>query len=308
MYVAAPLSKRQKLARELRALWGTLAVICALGAGVAYGATWYTQGELEREATRDARKLANDVLQPMLIPSDAASPIRGERYAQLLAYVEERVLAGPINRVRLWRPDGTIVFADDPAFVGRRDPGMRDDIHAVIAGTSESVVRGDRFRTLTLVRLGEPPVLVAVELDRSHSGIVERARDRWYPWAIRAGVAAGVCVALYIVTVIAFGVFGALKGHVRPAARKEKEPAQPGRKTPQVRAVAKAKDADLPAYMIPGFQEQVQARQRAEDSLEALERERNDLRERVRRLEADLEEARRGLPEKERSAPALRRS
>jgi hypothetical protein len=306
MYAAAPLSKRQKLGRELRALWGTLATIFVLGAGVAYGATWYTQGELEREATRDARKLAIDVLQPMLIPSDAASPIRGERYEQLLGYVEERVLAGPINRVRLWRPDGTIVFADDPAFVGRRDPGMRDDIHAVIAGTSESVVRGDRFRTLTLVRLGEPPVLLAVELDRSHSGIVERARDRWYPWAIRAGVAAGVCVALYIVTVIGFAVFGRLKGRVRPAPRKE--PAQPGRKTPQAHAAAKAKDADLPAYMIPGFQEQVQARQRAEDSLEALERERNDLRERVRRLEAELEEARRGLPEKERSAPALRRS
>jgi hypothetical protein len=306
MYVAAPLSKRQKLGRELRALWGTLAAVFVLGAGVAYGATWYTQGGLETEATRDARRLAIDVLQPMLVPSDAASPIRGERYEQLLGYVDERVLAGPINRVRLWRPDGTIVFADDPSFVGRRDPGMRDDIHAVIAGTSESVVQGDRFRTLTLVRLGEPPVLVAVELSRSHSAIVERARDRWYPWAIRAGVAAGVCVVLYIVTVIGFGLFGALKGRVRPVGRKE--PAQPGRKTLQGHAAAKAKEADVPAYMMPGFQEQVQARQRAEDSLETLERERNDLRERVRRLESELEEAKRGLPEKERSAPAIRRN
>jgi hypothetical protein len=306
MYVAAPLSKRQKLGRELRALWGTLAAIFVLGAGVAYGATWYTQGELEREATKDARKLSIDVLQPMLVPSDAASPIRGERYEQLLGYVDERVMAGPINRVRLWRPDGTIVFADDPTLVGRRDPGMRDDIHAVIAGTSESVVQGDRFRTLTLVRLGEPPVLVAVELGRSHAAIVERARDRWYPWAIRAGVAAGVCVALYIGTVIAFGLFGALKDRVKPKTRKE--PAQPGRKRVQGHAAAKAKEADVPAYMMPGFQEQVQARQRAEDSLEALERERNDLRERVRRLESELEEAKRGLPEKERSAPAMRRS
>jgi hypothetical protein len=306
VYDAAPLSKRQKLGRELRALWGTLAAIFVLGAGVAYGATWYTQGELETEATRDARKLSIEVLRPMLVPSDAASPIRGERYEQLLRYVDERVMAGPINRVRLWRPDGTIVFADDPTLVGRRDPGMRDDIHAVIAGTSESVVQGDRFRTLTLLRLGEPPVLVAVELDRSHSAIVERARDRWYPWAIRAGVAAGVCIALYIVTVIAFGLFGALKGRVKPKTRKE--PAQPGRKTVQRVRGAKAKEADVPPYMMPGFQEQVQARQRAEDSLEALERERNDLRERVRRLESELEEAKRGRPEKERSAPAMRRS
>ncbi|MGH2589782.1 MAG: hypothetical protein ACRDGW_03175 [Actinomycetota bacterium] len=306
MYAAAPLSKRQKLSRELRALWGTLAAIFVLGAGVAYGATWYTQGELEREATKDARKLSIEVLRPMLVPSDAASPIRGERYEQLLGFVDERVMAGPINRVRLWRPDGTIVFADDPTVVGRRDPGMRDDIHAVIAGTSESVVQGDRFRTLTLVRLGEPPVLVAVELARSHSAIVERARDRWYPWAIRAGVAAGVCVVLYIVTVIAFGLFGALKGRVKPTTHKE--PAQPGRKTVQGHAAAKAKEADLPPYMMPGFQEQVLARQRAEDSLEALERERNDLRQRVRRLESELEEAKRGLPEKERSAPAMRRN
>jgi hypothetical protein len=305
MYAAAPLSRRQKLGRELRALWGTLAAVFVLGAGVAYGATWYTQGELEREATKDARKLAIDVVQPMLVPSDAVNPIRGERYEQLLRYVEERVLAGPVNRVRLWRPDGTIVFADDPASVGDRDPGMRDDIHAVIAGTSESVVQGDRFRTLTLLRLGEPPVLVAVELDRSHSAIVERARDRWYPWAIRAGVAAGVCVALYIVTVIAFGLFGALKGRARPT--RPKEPARQARKTLQRHAAAKAQEADVPAYMLPGFQEQVQARQRAEESLEAIERERNELRERVRRLESELEEARRGLPEKERSAPATRR-
>lgn len=305
MYVAAPLSKRERRARELRALWGTLVAIFILGAGVAYGATWYTQGELEREATRDARKLAIEVLQPMLVPSDAASPIRGERYEQLLGHVEERVLAGPINRVQFWRPDGTILFADDPAFVGRREPGMRDDIHAVIAGTSESVVQGDRFRTLTLLRLGEPPVLMAVELDRSHSAIVEQARDRWYPWAIRAGVAAGVCVALYVATVIGFGLFGAMKGR-SPKPRTESK--RDGHKKTQARAGGKAQDADLPAYMLPGFQEQVQGRQRAEDSLEMVEKERNDLRERVRRLEAELEEAKRGLPERESSAPAMRRS
>ena len=51
------MSDPRQRGKDLRALWATLAVICLLGAGVAYGVTRYRLYELEQQATRDARKV-----------------------------------------------------------------------------------------------------------------------------------------------------------------------------------------------------------------------------------------------------------
>jgi hypothetical protein len=296
----APVSGVKRLGSKLRSLWAMLVMILLLVAGVALGATRYIQSDLERDATRDARKVVTDVIGPMLVPADAASPIRGPRYEALLAAVEEHVLAGPINRVRLWRADGTILFADDPDLVGQRDPEMRDEIHAAVAGTAESWVAGARFRTLTSVRVGDPPVVLAVELDRSHPAIVEQSRERWYPWAIRAGVGAGISLGLYVATVLVFALLDAL---VRRRAARRRDPARNGH-SGRGRASTQEPDESLPIYMQPGFQEEVQARHRTQEALAAAERERRDLRDRARQLEAELEEAKRRLEEPEPSRPA----
>lgn len=272
--------------RELRAWWATLAAICFLGAGIAYGVTRYTQGELERDATHDAKKLAVEALQPLLVPADAGGPVRGARYDELLASVREHVLAGPINGVRLWRPDGTILFADAPDLVGSRDPNMRDEILAVTGGTSESVVSGDRFRTFTTVRVGDPATLLAAELDRSHGAIVAKARDRWYPWVTRGLVAGGVFVALYVATIVLFALWTAFE---RGAAdRRRRRAARPPRSSRASRSSATPEDDDLPAYMRPGFQEEVQSRRHLEEELEVVRRDRDALRQRVQHLESEL--------------------
>jgi hypothetical protein len=313
----APEPAHKRRGRELRGLFGTLVVIFLLGMGVAYGATWYQRGQLEEEATRDARKLAVRVIQPMLLPSDAAAPIRGERYDQLLSLVEERVLAGPINHVRLWRADGTVLFADDASAGGKREPAMRDDIHAVTAGTSSSAVKGERYRILTSVRIGDPPRFLVVELNQPHASIVQRANKQWRPWMVRAGVGAGISAALYVATVIGFSLYGAVakpgqrskskdvkKKEAKPkAAKKEAAPAADGRRAAVPNG--KAQPPELPPYMQPGYQEEVNARRRAEEALQTVERQRDELLERVRRLEAELEQARGGPTE--RPAPAARR-
>lgn len=298
-HVASP--PRPKPGSALRALWATLAGILLLLGGVAYAANLYFESELERGATRDARKLTIDVIQPLLSPADASAPIRGARYDQILASLEENVLAGPINRVRLWRADGTILFADDPSLVGSREAGMRDDIHAVTAGTSQSQVQGDRFRTLTSIRVGEPAILLAVELGRSHAALVEPASERWQPWVIRAGVAAGVCVALYVATALFFGVFAAMKRRPKTAKAKSRDSDRSGRKAPKDAAPG---DAELPPYMQAGFQDEFQSRKLAEEALAAAERQRDALVERVRVLELELEAARNKANGQE-SRPAL---
>ena len=274
---------RRHRGRQLRDFFITLALILLVGAGAAYGVTRYLQSDLESDATRDARKLSVDVLQPLLVPADAQGPVQGARYDELLAAVDERVLAGPINGVLLLAQDGTVLFADQRALVGDHEPSLRDDIHAVIAGTSQSSVDGDRFRTLTALEIGSPPTVVAAELVRSHPAIVDESRELWYPWVGRAITAAIVCFGLALVTAIVFSVIGVLG---RRSARQRSAAAAPPlrrRKRDQV------PDENAPAYMHPSFKEEVAARRQVEDELRAIQHERDAFAERVQRLEAELD-------------------
>lgn len=274
---------RRHRGRQLRDVFITLALIFLLGAGAAYGATRYLQSGLESDATRDARKLSVDVLQPLLVPADAQGLVQGARYDELLSAVEERVLAGPINGVLLLAQDGTVLFADQPSLVGDHEPALRDDIHAVIAGTSQSSVDGDRFRTLTALEIGSPPTLVAAELVRSHPAIVEESREVWYPWVGRAITAAIVCFGLALVTAIVFATIGVLG---RRSARQRSTV-----ESPRLRRKKAGADADenAPAYLHPSFKDEVAARRQVEDELRAIHHERDALAARVQRLEAELD-------------------
>jgi hypothetical protein len=152
---------------------------------------------------------------------------------------------------------------------------------------------------LTSVEVGQPPAVVAVELDRSHTAIVGQARERWYPWVGRGVTAAVVCAVLAIAMAIFAGLFSTLQ---RRAARRTDSAPQAGAPTQRAAAVKRSSapaDSNLPAYMRPGFQDEVEARREAETALEAAEKERVQLLERLRRTEAELEEARRQLAERE---------
>ena len=269
--------------QQLRGVFLTLTVIFLVAAGAAYGVTWYQQTELEADATRDARRLSLDVLQPLLVGADAQGPVRGDRYDELLRAVEKRVLSGPINGVLLLTQDGTVLFADQPALVGDQQPGLRDDIHALISGASQSSVDDNRFRTLTVLEIGSPPTLVAAELVRSHTAIVEEARQQWYPWVWRAIPAAIVSFGLALVTAIVFFVIGALR---RRAARQRSVVVTPPVRKKKAERVA---NENLPAYMQPTFKDEVAARRRAEEELNAVQHERDALASRVQRLEAELD-------------------
>ena len=269
--------------QQLRGLFLWFAVIFLAVAGAAYGVTWYQQTELEADATRDARRLSLDVLQPLLVSADAQGPVRGARYDELLDAVEKRVLAGPINGVLLLAQDATVLFADQAALVGDEEPALRDDIHALISGASQSSVDDGRFRTLTVLEIGSPPTLVAAELVRSHTAIVEESREQWYPWVWRAIPAAIVSFGLALVTAIVFFAIGALR---RRSARQRSAVAAPPVRRKKAERVA---NENLPAYMQPTFKDEVAARRRAEEELNTVQHERDALASRIQRLEAELD-------------------
>jgi len=209
--------------------------------------------------------------------------VRGPRYDALLDAVEKRVLAGPINGVLLLAQDGTVLFADQPALVGDEQPALRDDIHALISGASQSSVDDGRFRTLTVLEIGTPPTLVAAELVRSHTAIVEESREQWYPWVWRAIPAAIVSFGLALVTAIVFFAIGALRR--RSARQRSAVAAAPVRRKKAERVA----NENLPAYTQPTFKDEVAARRRAEEELNTVQHERDALATRVQHLEAELD-------------------
>ena len=271
--------------RDLRALWASLAVICLLGAGVAYGVTRYRLMDLEQQAGRDARKLAVDVIEPALTAGDVSAPIRGERLAEVRSAIEADLLAGPINAVRIWSGDGTIVFADDPKVIGERDPTIRDEIHTPTTGTNvHGFTTGQRFHSLVVMRVGEPPTLMAAELVRPHAALVAKAEDPWYPWVARAIRLAIAFAVLYVVTWVGFGVFGIMRrAHRKAEATRERPPVR--------RRRSAAADEDLPAYMQPGFQAEVETRRRVEQELSSTAAERDELAGRLHEAERELQQS-----------------
>jgi hypothetical protein len=232
---------------------------------VAYGVTWYRQ-EAERRATRDARRLVVDTLSRL--PADLSRS--GDRYGAGAG--RDHCSAGRW-RGRHRQDDGTILFADDPTRVGQ-DPEMRGKIHAVAAGVEAWSTAA--FGCFNL-RVGEDGGLAAA--------VGRSPRDR------RGGRNRGT------VGLAAFHRGGGLRRahRHRHLLRRHGASARARarcRASGPSRAGSKARPtpaADLPAYMQPGFQEEVQARLRVEEELETVEKERDSLRGKVRHLESQLE-------------------
>jgi len=52
--------------------------------------------------------------------------------------VAARILGGPIVRVKIWKPDGTIIYSDEAALIGRRYPLGGDELQILRQGGSEA--------------------------------------------------------------------------------------------------------------------------------------------------------------------------
>jgi diguanylate cyclase (GGDEF)-like protein/PAS domain S-box-containing protein len=64
--------------------------------------------------------VTNSVLRFQLTAADLAAPVSPARAAQLEAGIKDRVLLYPTLRLKIWRPDGTILFSDDFRAIGLR--------------------------------------------------------------------------------------------------------------------------------------------------------------------------------------------
>ncbi|MEZ5117493.1 MAG: sensor histidine kinase [Candidatus Nanopelagicales bacterium] len=76
----------------------------------------------ERQAVNDAATITDLLAEAVVMPAldDSLLTFDAEATARLDSVVRSRVLGTSISRVKLWTPDGVIVYSDDPEAIGDR--------------------------------------------------------------------------------------------------------------------------------------------------------------------------------------------
>jgi signal transduction histidine kinase len=138
--------------------------------------------------------VTDSILRYIVQPADLTAPLdtNGVRYRELLGLIQRRVLLGPVVRVKIWSPDGTVLFSDEPRLVGRIFEDEVHELSEVLEGHIESGVSdldaeeneferpkfSKLYQTYVPLRLGERsagshPVAVA-ELYTDYAGIASQ--------------------------------------------------------------------------------------------------------------------------------------
>ncbi len=278
--------------------------------------------EQQYEAAQERAELyAATVIRTALEPGDVSGPLENGRRQSLLAEVQAFVLPDPaVARVRLWDPDGTLLFSSDAAedpgdtstdpAIGNASGGSVESRLAVEPLSPPPTGQGEReptplFQTFAPLRIrGSADIVGAVEIEQFASELEERADDPW--WLVQAA-AAGVTVLLALLALIA--VARGMRRPTPPRSRKKDEATSRKRRgrgwddadaaalqERLERATARAKEAEEAARSFASNLQQVSGR------LEALERQSPDervaeLKESLRRSEAERAMLRAGRPE-----------
>jgi putative nucleotidyltransferase with HDIG domain len=93
-------------------------------AGIGAALAWVVQDQLEQNALRQEAASAADqvalTLAPALRAEDLRGPLAPARFAQIDALVRETLLHDHIVRVKIWNPDGMLLYSDETALLNQR--------------------------------------------------------------------------------------------------------------------------------------------------------------------------------------------
>jgi len=215
-----------------------------------------------------AVRFATDTTRPTTLrqSKDLAESVGHNRRKELLAAVGKRILqASPITALSVWSPDGTMVFSTAPGSVGDRLSGERDRLRRVMRGGVESVVEGSVFRTYVPLRV-EPgsEAQGVVQLDRPYAPMLTAATRPWR--LVTNGLALGLLIAgtLFSLTFRRRTPALATDGEGELEAPPEGGVAPEGAPAAAAPRRTRGNPGPPPAYTLPGYREQVQAREAAE--------------------------------------------
>lgn len=111
----------------------SLALVAALIVVAVFGAL-AAQLLAERQSVNDTANRADILAQAVIQPALSNQLVDGDpdAVAALDTLIRDRVLGSEIVRVKLWRPDGLVIYADEPQLIGRTFP-LSEDQQAALA-------------------------------------------------------------------------------------------------------------------------------------------------------------------------------
>ncbi|HEX5936081.1 MAG TPA: hypothetical protein VFZ75_00085 [Actinomycetota bacterium] len=277
-----------------------------------------------KDAQHRAEIYAGTVIRSGLTSRDTSSPLDGPTRTALLAEIQGFVLTDPaVARVRLWAPDGTLLFSTDPA--DEAGTAVRDtSIERASDGQVVSRLAAERlsppateegeprvtplFQTFAPLRAtGTSEVSGATEVEQFPATIEEAADDPW--WVVQVATS-GIAVMLALLAFVS--VVRDMRRRRSAAGGSEWSDDRPGRPSRRGadrddtdtaelrerldRATTRAGEAEKAAKSFASRLREVSAR------LESVERQSADervaeLQEALRRSEAERAMLRSGRPE-----------
>lgn len=189
-----------------------LAVVGLITSTALAAVTWRLTEEMRRSAVQETGEHTQETLAPLvasqLSEEDLARPMAGQRYTEFHRFLEEGGLSEHTLRVRIWGPDGTVVYSDDPGEVGASRP-VEGELAKALAGrtgarlgTEDSPALASGGRVLEvyapLVLPGSDRVIGVLEIYETPTHLVQLIT------AIRNYVYLGLGSGLGVVSVIVF--------------------------------------------------------------------------------------------------------
>ena len=182
-----PLPSRRRTLVQLGL--AALAVFAVVVVGTSFAASRLAEREAVNDAAHTTNLLALSVVQPAL--TDALLEGDPAAYADLDRVVRESVLPNGIVRVKLWTPDGAIVYADEARLVGQRfalgaeqrDTLARPQTRAEVSDLDRSENEFERYggKLLEVYRPVWTPsgAELLFEVYGDYAPVQERAFDLW---------------------------------------------------------------------------------------------------------------------------------
>ena len=189
-------------------VWGSLLLAAILGLVF----TLTSGGEAIREERLAAERRSVAYVEDELIPGiqgkDLRSPIAGQDLTELREALDRSIMADPrVTRVRIWSPDGVLLFTTDRGEEPGSSAALNDELlQRVSEGTTLtrwnlSDVGGvdeegrSLLRTYTPLRAG-----VVAEIDHAEDGTVGPVATSWLGYQILAGVAVALFLGMTVLS------------------------------------------------------------------------------------------------------------
>ena len=236
---------RRKRDRVRLFFWVVLSVVCIVAALVAHQ---QQQQGLQRKidaAQERAVRYTQNVLRPRLDAHRVSLPIERSGYDNLLADIEHDLFNDQrVDRVRVWRPDGLLIFttadpakigvesSDDPdlvsAFQGNLATDVRSETFAPDASTTP--VPADLFAIFIPLRTSEKSdVYGVVEIDNDYALMLDATSQPWKQMQVAFGIVALLCLVMAVLSFVwshrpeEVTGFGPSRRDVRAVTRDEKK-------------------------------------------------------------------------------------